>query len=198
MDRQQQHIQLARTSRGAPAANVTPPMQPQHDGARLTSMCTFLHLAVYKGLMVEVMAQLPEQHAAATDSQATGNNNSSRLLFSSISPFFFRRIAHTETTQISFLLLITTPRRTQYQKAVVVPPKILSATPKSSCAISAGVSPAGKEFTHFNSLPSNNLHRNDLTTQIQRFHVWTPFLEIHATADNLVTYPGFVLMFGLF
>ncbi|RCV23918.1 hypothetical protein SETIT_5G043400v2 [Setaria italica] len=72
MDRQQQHIQLARTSRGAPAANVTPPMQPQHDGARLTSMCNFLHLAVYKGLKVEVMAQLPEQHAAATDSQATG------------------------------------------------------------------------------------------------------------------------------
>nr|TKW12526.1 hypothetical protein SEVIR_5G041100v2 [Setaria viridis] len=71
MDRQQQHIQLARTSRGAPA-NVTPPMQPQHDGARLTSMCTFLHQAVYEGQVVDVMAQLPKKHAAATDSQATG------------------------------------------------------------------------------------------------------------------------------
>ncbi|CAN6373744.1 unnamed protein product [Urochloa humidicola] len=67
MDQQQQHIQLARTSRGTPA-NVT----PQHDGARLTGMCSFLHLAVYNGQMVNVMAQLPGQHVAATDSQATG------------------------------------------------------------------------------------------------------------------------------
>jgi hypothetical protein len=70
--RQQQHIQLAPTCRG----DVPPPMQPQQHaaGASSTSMCSFLHLAVYKGLMVEVMAQLPEKHAI--HSRATGDDSS--------------------------------------------------------------------------------------------------------------------------
>ncbi|CAD6257888.1 unnamed protein product [Miscanthus lutarioriparius] len=57
---------------------ATPPLMqqpPQCDHERMVvgNMCSSLYLAVYKGRMAEVTALLLQQHAAAIDSQATGN-----------------------------------------------------------------------------------------------------------------------------